>query len=99
MTENRTCIAIPPGATIKERLIDLGMTREEFASGMNMPEEHIRKLLNGELTLTPEIAAQLESVLGIPAQFWNNLEHIYRQKLQAITATHPDATVCTPTPM
>ena len=80
MAGNRTYIATPPGATIEERLADLDMNRKEFASGMNMPEEHIRKLINGEVALTPEIAAQLEKVLCIPAQFWINLEHIYRQK-------------------
>lgn len=84
--KNRTRIATPPGATIKERLLDLGMSRKEFAFQMDMPEEHICKLIDGEISLTPEIAAQLESVLAIPAQFWINLEHVYRQKLQAIRA-------------
>lgn len=84
--KNRTCIATPPGATIKERLLDLGMSRKEFASQMGIPEEHIRKLIDGEISLTPDIALQLETVLGIPARFWNNLEHIYREKQQAIQA-------------
>ena len=31
--------------------------------------------------MTPDVAVRLESVLGIPAQFWNNLEAIYQEKL------------------
>ena len=33
------------------------------------------------MRLTPDVAVRLESVLGIPAQFWNNLEAIYQEKL------------------
>lgn len=41
---------------------------------MDMSEEHISKLINGEAQLTPETAVRLEMVLGVPAKFWNNLD-------------------------
>lgn len=34
-----------------------------------------------KIFLTPEAAVKLEMVLGIPAEFWSNLEAIYREKL------------------
>lgn len=81
MMKSRTYIATPPGATIKEQLVDRGMSQKEFASRMDMSEKHISKLINGEVILTPDVAMRLEMVLGLPAHFWNNLESIYREKL------------------
>ena len=81
MVRSNSFIAIPPGATIKEQLIDRGMSQKEFAARMDMSEKHISKLINGEVQLTPETAVRLESVLGVPARFWNNLEAIYREKI------------------
>lgn len=74
-------IATPPGETIKEQLSDKGMNLKDFADKMNMPEESISKLISGEVRLTPEIAVKLEKALGVPAEFWNNLEAIYREKI------------------
>lgn len=82
----RSChiIATPPGATIKEQIDDRGMTQKELASRMEMSEKHISNLINGEVHLTPEVAMKLEFVLGVPASYWNNLEAIYREKLQKV---------------
>lgn len=81
MVRSRSIIATPPGATIKEQLIDRGMSQKEFAERMDMSEKHISKLINGEVQLTPDVAVRLEMVLGIPAHFWSKLESIYRDKL------------------
>ncbi len=81
MVRSHSFIAMPPGATIKEQLLDRGMNQKEFAARMDMSEKHISKLINGEVQLTPETAIRLEIVLGVPAKFWNNLEAIYREKI------------------
>ncbi len=81
MVRSRNYIATPPGATIKEQLVDRGMSQKEFADRMGMSQKHISHLINGEVQLTPDMALRLEMVLGVPAQFWNNLEAIYREKL------------------
>lgn len=81
MIRSRSIVATPPGATIKEQLIDRGMSQKEFASRMDMSEKHISRLINGEVQLTTDVAVRLEMVLGVPAQFWSNLESIYREKL------------------
>lgn len=86
MARSRTTIATPPGATIKEQLIDRGMNQKEFASRMEMSEKHISNLINGDVQLTPDVAVRLEMVLGLPARFWLNLEAIYREKLLKIEA-------------
>ncbi len=81
MVRSRSFIATPPGATIKEQLNYRGMSQKEFATRMDMSEKHISKLINGDVQLTAETAVRLETVLGVPAGFWNNLEAIYREKI------------------
>ena len=81
MIRSRSVIATPPGATIKEQLLDRGMSQKEFAERMDMSEKHISKLINGDVQLTPDVAVRLEMVLGVPAHFWSKLEAIYRDKL------------------
>lgn len=83
---SKKTIATPPGATIREQLEDRGMTQKEFALRMDMSEKHISKLINGEVRLTPDVALRLEYVLGIPAQFWTNLEAIYQEKCARVQA-------------
>ncbi len=80
---NKAVLPTPPGATIKEQLAFHGMTQKEFAMRMDMPEQHISKLMNGEAVLTCDFALRLERVLGVPAPFWGRLEAIYREKLKA----------------
>ena len=81
MRRSRNVIAIPPGETIKEQLTERGMKQKEFAMRMGMSEKHISKLINGDVQLTVEMAIKLEMVLGVPAQFWCNLESLYREDI------------------
>ena len=81
MNYSRTYIAIPPGETIKEQLSFRSMSQKEFALRMNLSEKHITNLLKGRVQLTSNVALRLESVLGVPAIFWENLESLYREAL------------------
>ena len=84
MLESKSYIATPPGVTIQEQLDDRGMTQKEFAKRIDISEEYISKLIDGEVHLTQEMAEKLELVLGVPASFWNKLEAIYQEKLAKI---------------
>ena len=86
MMHSKNTIAIPPGATIREQLENRGMMQKEFALRMGLSEKHISRLINGQVELTQDVALRLESVLGVPASFWNNLESIYREKLTRVIA-------------
>ncbi len=81
MIRSRNIVATPPGATIKEQLVDRGMSQKDFAARIDMSEKHVSRLINGEVQLTPDVALRLEMVLGIPSNFWSKLEAIYREKL------------------
>ncbi len=92
MTKENDIIAIPPGATIREQLIDRRMKQKEFAARMGLSEKHVSHLLNGKVELTQDVALRLEVVLGIPAGFWNNLEAIYREKIERLNDSNfPDS--------
>ena len=51
---------------------------------MGLSEKHISRLINGQVELTQDVSLRLESVLGVPASFWNNMEVIYLDKLICI---------------
>ena len=84
--ESKNFIAISPGMTIREQLEDRGMSHKEFAGRMDLSEKHVSNLINGKVELTCNIALRLESVLGIPAQFWLNKENLYREQLARVKA-------------
>ena len=78
---SKTFTAVPPGMTIKEVLEDHHMTQKELAVRLGLSENHISKLINGEVPLTQDVAIRLERVLDIEASFWNGLEAAYREAI------------------
>lgn len=86
IVKNDDIIAIPPGATIKELLQDLKISPNKFAKRINISEEDMDKLINGDIPLTEDIANRIEFASGVPAEFWNKLEKKYRKKLAMIDA-------------
>lgn len=71
-------IAIPPGETIKENMVYLGMNQEELAARLDITPKHLSNIFNGSAPITYETALKLESVIGPSAQFWMNLEVSYQ---------------------
>ena len=86
MMHSRNLVATPPGATVREQLETRGMKQKEFALRMGLSEKHISRLINGQVELTQDVALRLENVLGVPANYWNNLETIYREKMARVIA-------------
>ncbi len=79
-------IAIPPGETLQEFLDSLAMTQVDLAKRTGLTTKTINEIIKGKAPITQETALKLESVFGIPASFWNNLEANYqetRARLQA----------------
>ncbi len=73
--------AIPPGEGLLEEIEFRGISPQELASSLGLRVEAVNELIVGERAITPDIAASLEITLGIPAQFWLNLEARYRATL------------------
>lgn len=66
MIKSRTYIAAPPGATIKEQLLDKGLNQKKFAIRMDMSEKHISRLINGEIQLPPMLPCVYKTSLAFP---------------------------------
>lgn len=77
-------IPIAPGETIKEFLNELEMSQKEFAARLGVSEKHVSQIINGSAEITRTMAEKLESVLGISAIFWLNLENNYQEALKKV---------------
>jgi HTH-type transcriptional regulator / antitoxin HigA len=71
----------PPGDTLLDVLEGVGMTQAELAERLGKSRKHVNEVIKGVAGITPEMALQLERVLGVAAHFWNNREQQYREHL------------------
>ena len=72
--------AVPPGEVLAYELELRGMTRTELSTRTGLSEKHIISMLKGKGTtiITPETAIKLERALGMPVDYWLNLEANYQ---------------------
>ncbi len=76
--------AVIPGETLQEMLDHFGMPQAELAQRTGKTLKHINGIIKGKASIVPKTALELERVLGIPANFWNNLEKNYQESLARI---------------
>ncbi len=82
-------VVFHPGETLHEKLEELNMGPKEFAIRTGKPEKTIIAILNGDSSVTPEMAVLFESVIKIPADFWLRKQFRYdeynaRQKRKVV---------------
>lgn len=70
-----------PGTTLGEKLKELGMSFKEFAIRTMKPERVIVSIVEGNSSITPDMATAFESVTKIPAHFWLNRQRAYDESL------------------
>lgn len=76
--------AVAPGLTVSEMLEHLGMSQVQLAERSGRPLKTINNIIQGKQAITYETALQFEKVIGMSADFWNNLEKNYREALARI---------------
>ena len=69
----------PPGETILDILEELGWSRLELAQRTGYTQSHIDQLIEGNASITEEIALKLERVLGSTSGFWLHREAQYSE--------------------
>ena len=69
--------AFHPGVTLREKIVELGMSIKEFSLRSSKPEKTINAVLNGSSSITPDMAVAFEQVTRIPAHMWLNLQSTY----------------------
>lgn len=72
---------VAPGEVLEFELELRGMKQQELAKRTGLTPKHIGALVNGKSAITPETAIKLERAIGMPAQFWLNLESLYQEAL------------------
>ncbi len=74
-------VVSPPGETLAETIEALGMSQAQLAERTGRSKKMINEIIKGKAPITARMSIELERVLGVPAGFWNNREHHYREFL------------------
>lgn len=81
IVENIDLIAFHPGQYIGELIEDYQMTQKEFAEKLRLSPKAISKLVNGEESITNDIAQKLAELTNISMKTWLNLQTSYDTKV------------------
>jgi HTH-type transcriptional regulator/antitoxin HigA len=68
----------PPGLFIREELEARGWSQRDLAEILGRPSQAVNAIINGHKQITPRTARELEAAFGSSAEFWLNLEMVYR---------------------
>jgi HTH-type transcriptional regulator / antitoxin HigA len=69
--------AVHPGEVLEETLVARGFTRKDAAQRCGISSKHLNQILHGKAPVLPDLAVSLESVLGVSADLWTNLQCQY----------------------
>ena len=85
IVENINLIAFHPGQYIGELIEDYQMSQKEFAEKLGLSPKTINKLVNGEESISNDIAQKLEKLTNISMKTWLNLQASYDRKVAKVT--------------
>lgn len=71
--------AISPGEILVDELEIRSMSQKELSKRTGISEKHIISILKANASVTPETAIKFERAIGMPADYWLNLESHYQE--------------------
>lgn len=71
--------AVSPGEMLASEMEIRGMTQQELARRTGVTTKHINEVINAKAPISPAMAIKLERAIGMPAQYWMNLEANYQE--------------------
>ena len=74
-------IAFHLGQYVEELIEDYNVTQKEFAERLGISEMKLGKLVNGEESISNDIAENLAKLTNISMQTWLNLQNAYDIKM------------------
>ena len=77
--EYRPDYAVSPGEILAAELGLRDMTQQELAKRTGITPKHLVSLMKARSALTPGTAIKFERALGMPAEYWLNLESHYQE--------------------
>ena len=75
--EYKDKIAFHPGYYIEEIIQDMNITQEDFAKRLQTTPKNISKLINGEQSLSDDIAMKLARMFDTSVEYWLNHQKSY----------------------
>jgi len=81
IVENIDLIAFHPGQYVAELIEDYNMTQNEFAEKLEVSPKTISKLVNGEESISDDLAQKLEKFTNISMKTWLNLQASFDRKV------------------
>jgi len=79
--EYRPDYAVTPGEVLSAELELRGMTQQELAKRTGLTPKHIVSIVKAKAAITSETAIKFERAMGMPADYWLNLESQYQEVL------------------
>ena len=84
IAENIDLIAFHPGQYVEELIKEYNVTQKEFAERLGISEIKVGKLVNGEESISNDIARKLAKITNISMITWLNIQSIYDVKIAEI---------------
>ena len=69
------------GEQLAEELKTLGMGAAELARKLDVPTNRVTQILNGERSITGDMALRFAHFFGTSPEFWLNLQSIYELRV------------------
>jgi addiction module HigA family antidote len=73
--------AVHPGEFLADELSALGMSKRKFAEHVGVPPNAITTIINGERSISVEMAMRLGKAFATGERYWMNLQSRYDAKL------------------
>ncbi len=70
---------IPPGEILSDELEIRGMTQQDLSRRTGITPKHIVSIIKAKSAITPDTAIKFERALGMPVEYWLNLESQYQE--------------------
>ena len=68
---------IHPGEILKDELIEIGISSDELARQLRVPENRMSEVIRGRRNITADTALRLGRWFGMSTEFWMNLQKNY----------------------
>ncbi len=81
IVEYKDLIAFHPGQYVEELIEDYNVTQKEFAERLGISAIKLGKLVDGEESISNDIAENLAKLTNISMQTWLNLQNAYDIKM------------------
>lgn len=79
--EYKDLIAFHPGYYVEDCFNDLNISQLEFAQRMGTSPKTLSLLINGQISVSNDLAKKLSQALGTSTQLWLNLQASYDEKM------------------